>query len=276
MKTNEAIHIEHISYGNTVFLIKGWKGARRNIWRSATHCSDCIIKATHADVRSCDSSHSVHYRWRRTSPLQNEKRLHWVRRGEIFFFWGGGNWIWKKKSKKRGGRRKHFYRGPTMSCNLYLLIPQVRQYAHQQTLGCNTQHLFTLLRSRSVGTWERERSAAGGRRLGFSSLHLTVVWRGSRGSGTKLWSAWPIPAVWSSNSSRKFKNRPVVFKQSTSHFTQTTAEKNNKTVHVRQLGFAPWIQPGSMKTLTGSKTLVRLVINLLCLRHKKKKRPPRK
>lgn len=55
----------------------------------------------------------------------------------------------KKKEKKKGNTSTEDLQCPA---TYILLIPQVRQYAHRQTLGCNTQHLFTLLRIRPVGT----------------------------------------------------------------------------------------------------------------------------
>lgn len=155
---------------NTWATFKGWKGARRNIWQSVTHCSDCI-KATHADVRSYDSSNSVHYHWRKTSPLQNRSRLHLVRRGEIF----GGNDAEKEKKKKgKKKKRKHFYRGPTMSCNLYFTNTTSTSVCSPTNSWMQYTTLIYPVKNQACGDL-RERSALGGRRLRFGSANLTVV-----------------------------------------------------------------------------------------------------
>lgn len=153
------------------FLIKGMKkGLVGNFWRSITHCSDCI-KATHADVRFYDSSNSVHYRWRKTSPLQNRIRL---RRGENL-----GEIMQKRK------KRKHFYRGPTMSCNLYFTNTTSTSVCSPTNSWMQYTTLIYPVKTQACEDL-RERSARGGRRLRFGWVNLTVVGRESHGNGTAL------------------------------------------------------------------------------------------
>lgn len=199
------------------FLIKGWKGARRNIWRSVTHCSDCI-KATHADVRSYDSSNSVHYHWRKMSPLQNRSRLHLVRRGEIL----GENDAEKEKRKRK---KKGNTSTEDLQCPATYFFFLTNTTSTSVCSPTNSWMQYTTLiypvKNQACGDL-RERSALGGRRLRFGSANLTVVGRESHGNGTALFfffffQPYKFFHLWSSNDSRKIQDPSSGLKQSSSY-----------------------------------------------------------
>lgn len=82
-------------------------------------------------------------------------------------------------------KRKHFYRGPTMSCNLYFTNTTSTSVCSPTNSWMQYTTLIYPVKNQACKDL-RERSARGGRRLRFGWANLTVVGRESHGNGTAL------------------------------------------------------------------------------------------